>query len=175
MCIFSFAVHYGASYTKARNKQQDDPEDHVAVVAGLRYIIQSAGVRIAFRRIGRLGCGTGSRDLNSRTLIATEFAFLMLGTLFDCSCFLIYHPLEAVCCTIVLDAAGAFMPVVDRIRFPIRAVAVGMLAAAGCRNRTGFQYTVTNGAFLMLRAVSGSRCCGVGDPFAGGMSCFVFL
>lgn len=67
------------------------------------------------------------------------------------------------------------MPVVDRIRFPIRAVAVGMLAAAGCRNRTGFQYTVTNGAFLMLRAVSGSRCCGVGDPFAGGMSCFVFL
>ena len=67
------------------------------------------------------------------------------------------------------------MPVVDRIRFPIRAVAVGMLAAAGCRNRTGFQYTVANGAFLMLRAVSGSRCRSVDDPVAGGMSSFLGL
>ena len=58
----------------------------------------------------------------------------MLGTLFGCSCFLIYHPLEAVCCNIVLDAAGAFMPVVDRIRFPIRAVAVGVSGRNGFPN-----------------------------------------
>ena len=47
-----------------------------------------------------------------------------------------------------------------------------MLAAAGCRNRTGFQFTLANGAFLILRTVGGSRCFGVDDPVAGGMSCF---
>ena len=74
----------------------------------------------------------------------------MLGTLFGCSCSLIYHPLKAVCCNISLIAAGAFFPVVNRIGFPVRAVVVGMLTAADCRNRTGFQYTLANSAFLML-------------------------
>lgn len=86
-----------------------------------------------------------------------------------CSCFLIYHPLEAVCCNIVLGAAGAFKPVLISIGLPLAAIAVGMIAA-GCRDRIGFQYALADGAFLMLRTVSGSRCSGVDDPVAGGMS-----
>ena len=43
---------------------------------------------------------------------------------------------------------------------------------AGCRDCTGFQYTLALGAFLILCTVSGSRCFGVGDPVAFGMSCF---
>ena len=98
----------------------------------------------------------------------------MLGTLLGCSCFLIYHPLEGVCCNIVLGAAGAFMPVLVGVSFPLAGIAVGMIAA-GCRNRTGFHDIAALGAFLMLRTGCGRRCCGVGDPVAGGMCCFLGL
>ena len=91
-----------------------------------------------------------------------------------CSCFLIYHPLEGVCCNIVLGAAGAFMPVLVGVSFPLAGIAVGMIAA-GCRNRTGFHDIAALGAFLMLRTGGGRRCCGVGDPVAGGMCCFLGL
>ena len=99
-----------------------------------------------------------------------------------CSCFLIYHPLEGVCCNIVLGAAGAFMPVLVGVSFPLAGIAVGMIAA-GCRNRTGFHdiaalgafLMLPLGAFLMLRTGGGRRCCGVGDPVAGGMCCFLGL
>ena len=64
------------------------------------------------------------------------------------------------------------MPVLISIGLPLAAIAVGMLAAAGCRNRTGFHYITALGAFLMLCTVSGSRCRSVGDPFAGGMCRF---
>ena len=46
------------------------------------------------------------------------------------------------------------MPVLVGIGLPLTAIAVGMLAAAGCRNRTGFQHTLANGAFLIPPASS---------------------
>lgn len=64
----------------------------------------------------------------------------------------------------------AFFPVFDFIGLPLAAIAVRMLAA-GSRDRTGFQYTVANSTFLMLCAVGGGSCNGVGDPVTGGMSC----
>ena len=115
----------------------------------------------------------GCRDRTGFHYITANGAFLMLRTVSGSRCRSVGDPFAGGMCRFLsLCAAGAFMPVVDRIRFPIRAVAVGMLTAAGCRDRTGFHYITALGAFLMLCTVSGSRCFGVGDPVAGGMSCF---
>lgn len=53
---FSFAVHYGASYTKARSNQQNNPQNHVAVITGFRAICPS--IRVGLRRLCRLGYRT---------------------------------------------------------------------------------------------------------------------
>ena len=74
-----------------------------------------------------------------------------------------------MCCFLGLYAAGTFKPVLISTGLPLAAIAVGMIAA-GRRDRIGFQYALADGAFLMLRTVSGSRCSGVDDPVAGGMS-----
>ena len=74
----------------------------------------------------------------------------MLGTLFGCSCFLIYHPLEVVRRLIGLISARALMPVVVGIVLPLAAVAVSMLTAAGCRDSLGCHRIAADGAFLML-------------------------
>ena len=79
-----------------------------------------------------------------------------------------------MCCFLGLYAAGAFMPVLVGVSFPLAGIAVGMIAA-GCWNRTGFHDIAALGAFLMLRTSGGRRCCGVGDPVAGGMCCFLGL
>lgn len=84
-------------------------------------------------------------------------AFLMLCTIHGICCCSVGNPVAGGMSRFLrLCAAGAFMPVLISIGLPLAAIAVGMLTA-GCRNSSGFQYTVANGAFLMLCTVSGSR------------------
>ena len=45
-----------------------------------------------------------------------------------------------------------------------------MFTAAGCRNRSGFQHTLADGAFFMPRTVGGSRCRSINNPLAGAVS-----
>ena len=74
----------------------------------------------------------------------------MLGTLFGCGRFLVNNPLEVVCRLIGLISARALMPVVRSIVLPVGAVAVSMLAAAGCRDSFDWHRITADGAFLML-------------------------
>ena len=96
----------------------------------------------------------------------------MLRTVSGSRCRGVGDPVACGMCRFLgLISAGAFMPVLVGVSFPVRAIVVCMFDA-GCRDRRGFHYIAANGAFLMLRTISGSRCRGVDDPFAGGMSCF---
>ena len=68
----------------AADKQQCDPEDHIAVVTGLR--------RIRIGRLARLSRCSGSRNLNCRLLVAANPALLMLGALLRCGRVRLHKP-----------------------------------------------------------------------------------
>ena len=113
----------------------------------------------------------GCRDRTGFQYTVANGAFLMLCTVSGSRCCGVGDPVAGgMSCFLSLISAGAFMPVLISIGLPVAAITVGMLAAAGCRDRTGFHYITALGAFLMLCTVSGSRCFGVDDPAAGGMS-----
>lgn len=77
--FFSFAVHHSAGYAKGGNKQQGDPEDHVAVIIGLRCVNHRAGARVGFfgllvvfnycHSVSNIGVGKSSGPLSSITTI----------------------------------------------------------------------------------------------------------
>ena len=145
---FPFIKYLYTFQNTAADKQQCDPEDHIAVVTGFRAFCASA--RVGLRRIDRFCCEAGSRNLNCCLLVATNLALLMLRALLRCGRFLVNNPLEVVHRLIGLIATGALMPVVRSIVLPLAAVAVSMFTAAGCRNRFGCHRITADGAFLML-------------------------